>query len=1160
MYFKRLELLGFKSFMEKTVLDFEPGVTAIVGPNGCGKSNIFDSIRWVLGEQSIKSLRGARAEDVIFNGTDTKQGLGMAEVSLTFDNSARFFPSVDHDEVIISRRIYRSGESEYLLNKSQVRLKDILDLLMGTGIGAESYSIIAQGKIDLVLSSKPEERRIVFDEASGITKYKAQKREALRKLEETEQNLLRINDIITEVKRSIGYLERQASKARRYQTAYDELKRKELILAVLQKNELAAQKHRILLQIEVLKQQEAGLSAGISEQEQVLAWRSGERAEYEKQLSAIKDEVNNLENVIVHDRQHINFNMEMIKESDNTRGYLETQISQTHERFIKDEEKLSKLRYERDLIDKKLTEKRGQLQQCETSLQDVVTSIELELAGIEQAKQSIMDLAVQMSQARNELGSMHSKEQVFIARKKRLELEKAKIGEEKSQFEGNLSQISAEVMAMEAAYQQSAENLSGMKQSLEQERAFLEQMRQELETMERQHHALLSQKDFLEKLKIQYQDINESMNAVIWLDKMPEEKIAGLVIKLKDQPPEQAEQNGRQGFRVSGEAKPIDLDAQQVAEKIRQIEERITVLQAEKANKTMHIQQLSDMIQQAAKQVQEQEVSLSNKRTVQSSILEQFNKINDEEQVTVHELQEVEGALRQLEQQTAGARERISGMEQQNASLEENIRQTQEQISSQTKMREEYLVQIAQNKTEIDNLLHRLDADADEVNRLEQACRKDNNELLSLDNKLKDSVHKKQALQAEIIDLEQRISQTRDEIGLKTAQLNNCEEQFSVLTNVLKEISEVIESRRSELGKAKDAVYEQQMQEKDIDFKYQSIKDRLAQAYKLDIDSQEIMGMLELQIGLEQTDAQPSKDASADESVQAGSTPAAQDSDAGAAAGGESAAVPAPEPEQAAPQPQVNRLEEFLKSVDTAVLSDDIQKLKDKVSSYGSVNLVAIEEYEELKKRYDFLTQQHSDLMESKAALQEAIQKINRTTRKMFIETFERVREEFRNYFRMLFNGGDAQVYLIDEQDPLECGIEIICRPPGKKLQNVLLLSGGEKSLAAIALVFAIFKVKPAPFCILDEIDAALDESNVDRFGKLLSEFSKMSQFIVITHNKKTIANADVMYGITMQESGISKIVSVKFGERPAKKNEQAAVAGAVQEEPSALQAEPAQL
>ncbi|MBU1124932.1 MAG: AAA family ATPase, partial [Candidatus Omnitrophica bacterium] len=305
-----------------------------------------------------------------------------------------------------------------------------------------------------------------------------------------------------------------------------------------------------------------------------------------------------------------------------------------------------------------------------------------------------------------------------------------------------------------------------------------------------------------------------------------------------------------------------------------------------------------------------------------------------------------------------------------------------------------------------------------------------------------------------------KISQAQQEAEFESLSLNESEEKYKEVSEGTVEVANKIEQDRQSLDALKNQLYELQMQNKDIDYKFSSMKERLFQAYKIELES----------------------------------------------------------------------LSDSLESApDAGLLAQEIQKLREKLDSYGNVNLVAIEEYDELKKRYDFLIQQQTDLVSAKESLHQAILKINRTTKQMFLETFERVREEFKNYFRLLFNGGDAQVYLTDEQDPLESGIEIICRPPGKKLQNVLLLSGGEKSMAAIALIFAIFKVKPSPFCVLDEIDAALDEANVDRFGAMLQEFAKTSQFIVITHNKKTISNADIMYGITMQESGVSKIVSVKL-------------------------------
>jgi chromosome segregation protein len=441
MYLKKLEMIGFKSFCNKTILNFEPGITAVVGPNGCGKSNIFDSIRWVLGEQSVKALRGSEMQDVIFNGTDFREPLGMAEVNLFFDNSRRFF-NIDQEEMVITRRIFRSGESEYLLNKNIVRLKDILDLLAGTGVGAESYSLIAQGKIDLILSARPEERRLVFDEAAGITKYKAQKREATRKLEEAEQNFLRVNDIITEVKRQIGSLERQANKARRYKEVFEELKNNEADLAVLEKGALIKEKDEVIRQLTELETEEARLLEVIRGQEAKISNRQEELRALEANIMSVKNEILNLENLVTRNQEHISFNEERVKELEETRIYLESQIGQLNNKLLMDEEKLSHLQEEYNGIRNNIEAKKIALAEKENEFQILTKAIKDSLENIADSKKEILELAAKIAGAKNETHDLMSREQVHLARKKRLELERAKVNEEKSGIDAGAEQFS----------------------------------------------------------------------------------------------------------------------------------------------------------------------------------------------------------------------------------------------------------------------------------------------------------------------------------------------------------------------------------------------------------------------------------------------------------------------------------------------------------------------------------------------------------------------------------------------------------------------------------------------------------------------------------------------------------------------------------------------
>ena len=1072
MYFKKLDLLGFKSFQEKTTLHFEPGITAIVGPNGCGKSNIFDSIRWVLGEQSAKSLRGSDMQDVIFNGTDSKEALSMAEVTLTFDNQNKFF-NIDHPELAITRRLFRSGESEYLINKANVRLKDILDLLMGTGIGAESYSIIAQGKIDLVLSSRPEDRRLVFDEASGITKYKSQKREATRRLDETEQNLLRVNDIVTEVKRQIGSLERQANKARRYKEVFEELKIKETNLAIIEKRNFLKEKEESVKKLSELEASELNLQAQIKEEESKISSRQSELKVLEDSIMEIKNRVLNLENIVVRNNEHIKFNQDRITELAATKIYLQEQLTQAKEKLVLDEDKLNKVREEYNSIKGDMEAKGAVLLENETQIAALAASIKSSLENIAIHKTGIMDLVSKIATTKNEISDFTSKQQIFMARKKRLEIEKAKVYEEKAITQDSLKNITLEVESIKKTVDELTQKISSVKSNSEDEKIVLAQIDTSITELERQKLTLESQKEFLEKLRTKYEDIGETLNATIFLDKLPSEKTSGLVIKIKDYAASLSDDDKAYfeaaSFKLSGEAKPIELDTQKITEKLARLEQELNILKDKKQHKEKAIGELLQSIQALEQELRNHEISFANKETSRQTVLEQFNKIKEEEDIIVLELSDVQKEISVLENNITLSSGHLADLNKIHRETEDAILKEEDGISLNNKLREGVLMVITQTKAELQALTNRVSSDEATLRLLEDTFAHDQEALNNIERQMEDSVSKENTFTLEIKDCELKVSDSTSEIQAQNESLKSVEERYQVVSESGSDVVKKIEDDRKQLDEMKNKVYELQMYEKDIDYKYSTIKTRMQEAYKIDLEV----------------------------------------------------------------------IEDNLGELDYSLLSEEINRLKEKLDSYGTVNLVAIEEYDELKKRYDFLIQQQTDLVSAKEALHQAILKINRTTKEMFMETFEKVKLEFRNYFKMLFNGGDAQLFLIDENDPLESGIEIICRPPGKKLQNVLLLSGGEKSMSAIALIFAIFKVKPSPFCVLDEIDAALDEANVDRFSRALQEFSKTSQFIVVTHNKKTIANASVMYGITMQESGVSKIVSVKFAKGEQEKDKE---------------------
>ena len=1231
MYLKNLTVLGFKSFADKTALNFQPGVTAIVGPNGCGKSNVSDAIRWVLGEQSAKALRGGEMADVIFNGTDGRKPMGMAEVSLTIggvDEEHLHAAGVElaYNEVTITRRVFRDGGSEYFINKTPCRLKDIQHLFMGTGVGRTSYSIMAQGNITQILSSKPEDRRMIFEEAAGITKFKTQKKEALRKLEYTEQNLLRVADLVREVKRQIGSLQRQAGKARRYKQLSAELQHLDTQLARHQFDVLQAEIRERQTAAEMLRTELEASSANVLHCEDEIGQLRERLSDLEHQIAASQQQGLELKGEIDRHEGRIQFNEERLREfaAQNTKAMAD--LTQAEERRSVAEQEQATVTQQLATSRAALAGHRQTLAEKQEALAGVEDQLRRQQEALRQAQEDAFTAAQDLSRARNELTALDLQKQGNVVRLEKLSAEKIQLEEERTRLEARLREFAASVQAQKL----DAQNQRG---TVEQRRVRLLEIQRELDCAAQEQDRLVEQQagkrsrlNVLDQLQAEHEGFSAGSLAALEqsqhvlgsladsisvpaqfvtaietalghhlqlvLTEQPESarqilgelnqnkrgraSVAPLAFLRNGHSVEPVEQGGKSGngnspgWERALEASTCELNGDPLAAigvvqgepSVRPLLERllgttriVRDLEAATAawrnsNGAFHYVTLAGDLLSRHGVYTGGYLNGSGNGQAPASILGRKNQIS-----------ELQAALAQLQEQVAAFSRRKGDLQSEQTHLQASLQQAQTELLAQE-------VAIATREGEFNALQN-------SQRLLHQKIETVVYEIQSLAAQAQEGSQKRSALaaaaeklgtlelggQAQVAELTARLENLRQQRDTTHAGLTESrvalateeqmcasfQQQQQSLELRRRELSQVIDQRRNDLGsfvtrkqqaeleiqesqgqietlrhqreqvngQAAGLLAQQQSQESDIHAREEGLREerrRLA-------DTQQQRSALEVELAQKEMSVQNLR-----ERVDQKYHVRLDDV--------RSECITITFAEEGRAQVHVMTPEEMAAcgaATDWAAVAQQVTALQQRLDEIGPVNLVAIEEYEETEQRHQFLSKQHDDLVQAKAQLLEVINRINVQTREMFRETFEKIRENFRTMFTEVFGGGKADLVLMDENDLLESGIDIVARPPGKQLQTISLLSGGEQTMTAVALLFSIYQVKPSPFCVLDELDAPLDESNINRFIRVLQRFLAHSQFIIITHNKRTIGMADVLYGVTMQEQGISRIVSVRF-------------------------------
>lgn len=1180
MYLKRLELQGFKSFADKTILELMPGITTVIGPNGSGKSNISDAIRWVLGEQSMKSLRGTKSLDIIFAGTQNRKSLGFAEASLVFDNSDGALP-IEYTEVTVTRKIYRSGETGYYINKVPCRLKDVLELFMDTGIGKDGYSIIGQGKIDEILSNKSEDRRHIFEEAAGIVKYRTRKQESEKKLEHTKLNLLRINDILTEIEGNLEPLQMQADKAKKYLNLREELKNIEIGLFVYNIEKYKQDLEKVVQDIDVMQSQcndEEGrlervkilkeeLKSSIDEITETIENMSNIGFESQKQIEQLNSDINVAKTRISNNNENNDRYLKEIEEQNAKIKELKDEIEQKEAK--KDNLKQNKEKFEKELNEKqaeldKLTEKLSSKEleiegykhtveentdkkyelQSEINAQNInYQNFEKRQAQIKQEMQSTIseldgtrlnkeDIAKQF----NEIENKKNKAQNSLN-------EVAKQREEANQkiksFESNINILSSEMRIKESRLKflietekekegyiksvksllKDCENFKELGKGMNGVLANIIEVPDDLQTaiemclgaslqnivtetetdakrlVEHLRKNNLGRASFLpissvrgkklDKIKGNERGVIGIASDLIKYNKKYEQIILNLlgrtvIVDNMDTAIKVAKQNGYTFRIVTTEGDLINPSG--------------AITGGSVAKKTVNILGRGKEIEKLEKEIKNLKQKIEKLENDKQNYEESIEGILELSANLEKELQEIDITYATEKQKVISINENIEKLEKRLNRLKEeqaNLeKQKEEAVSTKGDLQVEINKIVEQNEE-----LSKIITEFAELNKDDQKYIDDLN--FDITN-LKISVSSFDESEASIQEIQERINQELENahtsIENKNAQIEQIkkdnEELEKSIQETLQKIEEVKESVNSSSSKIEELKKERAQkseklskQEDEITAKFKVIEDLKGQLVKLDVKKtkieEDINGIINKM--WEEYELTP------------------------------------------------NNAEQYQKPENVALTQRRVNSLRTEIRELGSVNVDSIEEYKNLKDRYDFMSEQRLDLENTMSKLRKVISDMTQIMKEQFKEKFKVINKNFGEVFAELFGGGKAELTLEDEENILECGIDITVQPPGKKLQNMMLLSGGEKAFTAIALLFAILKINPAPFCVLDEIEAALDDVNVFRYADYLKKFTDHTQFLVITHRKGTMEVADTVYGVTMEESGISKLLSMKL-------------------------------